>query len=964
MAILNDLLVNGISRFIGGVIMPATNVTSSTTYYPVLATGTSTSLFVDTNKSGLSFTKVDGTTGAEGTATLTLGNTTASGTAGNATGQLRLLDYYGYAATIRPGESHSAAVQFYLPNWTGSVERLVSMPTPSTQVGGTSTPVYVDAKGHVTVCTSVMSHTHNLGITAGTSSDTSQITLSHGTKYVLSAGGSTYCFTMPSGGSGTGTVTGSGIASYLAKWSGTSGESTNLTVGPLIGSGIKQFLREDGNWAKPFASQIYMGWCDTARATAAKTVTLDSSFELVADTMIMIRFANGNSAASPTLNINSTGAKSISFNSASMNNTAFPAAMPPNTYLILLYTGSSWTALTGYSNSILMSPFEQANRLTTLDRSYAKPVVEYLLATSSTTTGKPPVDASVLNMNWDNGQIWGKQLAVGNGSARIFTRAQNGTSTWGNWLEVPRLSGALTNGQIIVSDETTGTALLKGVSILPTTSIQATATELGEIATGDYFLFSDQSDNGKVKASLGFDTTKTTEFLRRDGTWQVPSGGGNSDGPFYVAGTNSIACVTTSPYYASRWKGTNNQITSLYTGLTINFKIDVAGNGSYGTVLNINDLGEHPVCANVSTYISTRYGVNCIITLIYDANQTATAYINSSSASTITGVWKIADYDSTNTYYFQQNYTSLLSYSGGGNIYRYQVLLSRPDLTVIPVNNVNNAPGTYNKTLTSQSFDPFGPIYYFVYNSDGLSAGSNLGTSRAYRAYLGDIRYSFNINSGGTAGTTALTAYRPVYIKALYNDSTKQATLAPITTSSNYLERSSLTQSLPSVNPNSSLSAGQRYIYIYLGYAYDKYRVDFAMQHQVYAWNSITGSMCPFNGEPFSGSGTFTVSDGVGSSDTWSYTKVGKQVTVSGTYTGSSTSVLSISELPFSVKYAKRIMYPFMLTSPMISWIYGIIHLTAGAKTIGTSGTSSNATGSWLQHVNGAAITFDYVTDD
>lgn len=379
MAILNDLLVNGISRFIGGVIIPATNVTSSTTYYPVLATGTSTSLFVDTNKSGLSFTKVDGTTGAEGTATLTLGNTTASGTAGNTTGQLKLLDYYGYAATIRPGESHSSAVVFYLPNWTGSVERLVSMPTPSTQVGGTSTPVYVDAKGHITVCTSVMSHTHNLGITTGTSSDTSQITLSHGTKYVLNAGGSTYCFTMPSGG-GTGTVTGTGIANYLAKWSGTSGASTDLTVGPMLGSG-------------------------------------------------------------------------------------------------------------------------------------------------------------------------------------------------------------------------------------------------------------------------------TTKFLREDGTWQVPSGG-SSDGPFYVAGTNSIACVTTSPYYASRWKGTNSQITSLYTGLTINFKIDVAGNGSYGTVLNLNNLGEHPVCANVNTYISTRYAVNCIITLIYDADQTATAYINSSSASTITGVWKIADYDSTNTYYF------------------------------------------------------------------------------------------------------------------------------------------------------------------------------------------------------------------------------------------------------------------------------------------------------------------------
>jgi hypothetical protein len=70
---------------------------------------------------------------------------------------------------------------------------------------------------------------------------------------------------------------------------------------------------------------------------------------------------------------------------------------------------------------------------------------------------------------------------------------------------VPRLSGALTNNQIVVSDESTGTALLKGG---PT------------IGTG------------------------TEKFLREDGTWQVPSGSGT------VTGSGMAG-------YLAQWGGTS-----------------------------------------------------------------------------------------------------------------------------------------------------------------------------------------------------------------------------------------------------------------------------------------------------------------------------------------------------------------------------------------------------------------------
>ena len=59
-------------------------------------------------------------------------------------------------------------------------------------------------------------------------------------------------------------------------------------------------------------NKIFYCECSTAAATSAKTVTLsapNNNYTPVAGDLFVIRFSNGNSAASPTLNINSKGAK-------------------------------------------------------------------------------------------------------------------------------------------------------------------------------------------------------------------------------------------------------------------------------------------------------------------------------------------------------------------------------------------------------------------------------------------------------------------------------------------------------------------------------------------------------------------------------------------------------------------------------------------------------------------------------
>lgn len=318
-------------------------------------------------------------------------------------------------------------------------------------------------------------------------------------------------------------------------------------------------------------------------------------------------------------------------------------------------------------------------------------------------------------------------------------------------------------------------------------------------------------------------------------------------GVYYLVNDGSIAADTTKPYYASRWITTNDNISSYFDGLTVAVKVPVAGNGTYGTVLSVNGLGEHPVIRNVSTMIGTTYGVGSMLVLTYDATATATAYINSNTASTITGVWKLSDYDSTIVYRLQQYYTTPRVNAGAGTLYRYEICFSKFDGSLVPANNQSNKATTYNKVLNDEPFDPFGNIYYYL-STATAAAGDPVGANILFRVYLADIRYSFNIDSGGAAGTTSLTTHDPVYIKCLYNKTTRMATLTQDLTSANYLERSGLVQSLPTADPNTELTGGEEYIYIYLGHTYSKYQVEMSVAHQVYHWSSYAETIEHFKG--------------------------------------------------------------------------------------------------------------------
>ena len=300
---------------------------------------------------------------------------------------------------------------------------------------------------------------------------------------------------------------------------------------------------------------------------------------------------------------------------------------------------------------------------------------------------------------------------------------------------------------------------------------------------------------------LTYDTTNK-QIRIHDGS----TVGGNLVGPGvqFVQGANGVAAVTTSgSYYAAQWKGTNSNITSLYDGLTIAFRVQVAGNGTYGTLLQINSLDAKPVVVNVNTMVGTRYGVGCTVLLVYNSTQTATAYVDNTSTS-FTGCWQIAEYDSTN---INQLRMSNGSYLTNAALYRYMLLFKVNEDKLQPANTTSNSTAT-TKTLMTTEFDPHGEIFYYS-STTTVSSGSQITANTLYIRTNLDLRYSFN------TGTT-LTAHKSVYLKC------SPTTNGKVT----FASGNPIVQTLPTTEDG--------FVYIYLGQASSTSNLDLHVNHPIY----------------------------------------------------------------------------------------------------------------------------------
>ena len=222
-----------------------------------------------------------------------------------------------------------------------------------------------------------------------------------------------------------------------------------------------------------------------------------------------------------------------------------------------------------------------------------------------------------------------------------------------------------------------------------------------------------------------------------------------NEGIFYVEGTGTTA---------GTWLGNNDRITEYYDGLTILYKINVAGAST--TTLNINGLGAKTVYRYSSTKVTTHYGVNSIIVLSYMAD------LNS-------GCWMVLNsYDSTDVNNLRPGYSRFYTADA---LYDYKICGVDKDGRLRPL-TITEGTST-SKTVNTAALRP--TEFYYYATTSNVSAGSIVAANYIYSTYS-HTTFNYTFNSSGTT-------YREIYLKGTLDSATGLFTLDTTSATSWYV---------------------------------------------------------------------------------------------------------------------------------------------------------------------------------
>jgi hypothetical protein len=168
-------------------------------------------------------------------------------------------------------------------------------------------------------------------------------------------------------------------------------------------------------------------------------------------------------------------------------------------------------------------------------------------------------------------------------------------------------------------------------------------TNTSEHAEGQY----NKSTSGTTLHSVGIGTSnsarKNAHEITTDGKHYILGVGGYDGTNVTTSGVQDLATVINSGIHeavdsgsttAGTWVATASGVTALTDGLTVKYKVTIAG-GSATTTFNLNSLGAKTVYRFNTTKLTTHYAVGSTLLLYYNAS------LNS-------GCWMLyGDYDST-----------------------------------------------------------------------------------------------------------------------------------------------------------------------------------------------------------------------------------------------------------------------------------------------------------------------------
>lgn len=266
------------------------------------------------------------------------------------------------------------------------------------------------------------------------------------------------------------------------------------------------------------------------------------------------------------------------------------------------------------------------------------------------------------------------------------------------------------------------------------------------------------------------------------------------------------------------WLGTTKD-EALYTGKVIAYRLPYDGTTTAATLNltlgNNTQTGAIAVKRKGSENVTNHYKAGEIIFLTYDGT-----------------FWQVnADYhcdsNDTTTGYSRFAYGRFAPTTA---LYRYQLLLSHPtdSSKVIPLNTTSNNMGTAKTTITTASFNPFEPIYYYS-ATETVNANALIAVNYLWNAYS-QIHIKYSFNTGET-----LTANKDVYLVAQMQSDGSAKLRNPGATGANASAQATGANAGPisQVLPTSD----DGYIYIKLGHAIDAYRVSLTLDHPIYKYS-------------------------------------------------------------------------------------------------------------------------------
>ena len=351
------------------------------------------------------------------------------------------------------------------------------------------------------------------------------------------------------------------------------------------------------------------------------------------------------------------------------------------------------------------------------------------------------------------GSTWLQQIATDFRSNDIFTR-RNQNGTWQGWTALVKMQQGLaspigTDNALVRWDATRNATVQDSNAILDDSgnlTLAGTLTTSGKISvagasmdangyvigtwlktTANIHLSSSTYDIPVLSSGWIYSRTKE-EFIADLG---LSSGdyAPKTSGLYYVDGSSSTTAGT--------WLGTSSDITALYDGLAIKYKVAVAGgNSTTGTTLNINSLGAKNVYLRGTSKVTTHYAVGTMLTLVYNST---------------TDAWYTSDYDA-NSYAYQRLYGNVTANSEYPVTFSYSTAIPSSYSTYYGAVKSGFTFNPSTGALSATSFKENGTALSSKYGSlSGTNTWSGTNTFSSLKALSGS--YGFHLDALGLHST-------------------------------------------------------------------------------------------------------------------------------------------------------------------------------------------------------------------